>query len=158
ETPRKNRLALFSYFSASRLGTRAAGTSGGCFRTEFPGPKPPFSITRFNTTRCGLAFACILMAFSLSSQGPETASNLVANPDLEDLADHNHPAHWEPFVVSVPGTFAIDEAEKHSGKQSVRIDAPENTRLYLRSEPIAVAPGERISASAWVKCKDVPPG
>ena len=35
-------------------------------------------------------------------------------------------------------------------------NAPENTRLYLRSDPIPVAPGEKIAASAWVKCKDVP--
>jgi hypothetical protein len=86
------------------------------------------------------------------------ATNLVANGGLEETSDKKLPPHWEPFVVSVPGTFTIDESVKHEGRQSVRIDAPENTRLYLRSEPIPVAPGEKITASAWVKCKDVPVG
>src|SRR5207248_2870748 len=95
----------------------------------------------------------LLCVCSVASASP----NLVANGGLEQVGDKNLPPHWEPFVVSVPGTFTIDESVKHQGEQSVRIDAPENTRLYLRSEPIAVAPGEKITASAWVKCKDVPP-
>src|SRR5436190_13824496 len=100
-------------------------------------------------------FLCVLCASAVIPCA-SAATNLVANGGLEQTDDKNLPPHWEPFVVSVPGTFTIDKSVKHGGEQSVRIDAPENTRLYLRSEAIPVAPGEKISASAWVKCKDVP--
>ena len=53
--------------------------------------------------------------------------------------------------------FAIDTEVKHEGNQSVRITSADSTRAYVRSiEPIPVAPGEKISGSFWVKCKDVP--
>jgi hypothetical protein len=86
----------------------------------------------------------------------DTENSLVLNPGLEDVGQNQLPAHWEKFVVSVDGKMTIDTDVKHSGRQSIRIDAPENTRLYLRSDPIPVVPGEKITASAWVKFKNVP--
>src|SRR3954454_17122644 len=59
---------------------------------------------------------------------PARAANLLANPSLEEIGENNLPAHWAPFAVSIPGKFSVDEAIKHDGKQSIRIDAPENTR------------------------------
>ena len=100
----------------------------------------------------------LFVALALLAIPAGASPNLLVNPSLEQIGADQLPPHWEQCVVSLPGKFTIDESMKHDGLQSVRIDAPETTRLYLRSDPIPVAPGETITASAWVKCKDVPPG
>src|SRR5947208_3542092 len=102
-----------------------------------------------------LGVLCVSVSLCFQ-RAARAAENLVQNGTLEETTDKHLPPHWEPFVVSVPGTFTIDKSVKHDGEQSVRIDAPENTRLYLRSEAIPVGPGEKITTGAWVKCKDVP--
>ena len=100
---------------------------------------------------CGI---CVLFIAAYAQAAP----NLLLNPGLEETSPGPLPPHWSPLILGIPGQFTIDDSVKHEGRQSIRIDAPESTRLYLRSDPIAVAPGEKISAGAWVKCKDVPPG
>src|SRR4051794_6122687 len=116
--------------------------------------------SRMNARHLSAGFLCVLCVsvVQLCSSPASYAGNLIQNGELEAASSDKLPPHWTPFVVSLPGTFTIDREVKHEGEQSGRIDAPENTRLYLRSDPIPVAPGEKITASAWVKCKDVPPG
>src|SRR5438128_146056 len=83
--------------------------------------------------------------------------NLLTNPGFEQAGKENLPAHWEPVVIGVAPTFAMDTSERHSGAASARITAEQTTRAYFASEPIAVVPGEKLKATAWVKLKDVPP-
>ena len=95
------------------------------------------------------------------SDGHEPATRVApypANAGFEDVGKDNMPAQWEPFVIGAPAQFALDSGEKHSGKHSARVSATEVARSYFRSAPIAIAPGEKIHVSAWVKHKDVPPG
>jgi hypothetical protein len=82
--------------------------------------------------------------------------NLVSNPGLESI-DGPNPAGWAPLAMGVPAQFAVDNSVAHDGTQSVRIDATEVTRSYLRSNPIPVTAGEIVEISAWVKTRDVPP-
>ena len=86
------------------------------------------------------------------------APNLARNPGLEAPLKGELPEGWSPVVIGAPARFAVDGAERHGGAQSVRITAPEVTRSYVVSDPIDVAPGERLEVSAWVKQRDVPPG
>src|SRR5206468_8121225 len=82
--------------------------------------------------------------------------NLLTNPGFEQAGKENLPAHWEPLVIGVTPMFATDTGERHGGAASARITSEQTTRAYFVSEPIAVAPGEKLKASAWVKMKDVP--
>jgi hypothetical protein len=129
----------------------------GAQSDEFDKTNPMQVAKPFGPMVCVL-FCALAVAFAAASANAAEARNLLNNPGLEEVAAQGQPKAWGPFVVSVPGTFTSDQTIKHSGNRSLRIDAPENTRLYLRSDPIPVAPGEKISASAWVKCKDVPVG
>ena len=99
---------------------------------------------------CGI---CVLFIAAWRSR-PKSVTKSRTGRDVARPAS----AHWASLVLGIPGQFTIDDSVRHEGRRSIRIDAPESTRLYLRSDPIAVAPGEKITASAWVKCKDVPPG
>lgn len=85
---------------------------------------------------------------------PLATPNLIRNPGLEETTPGGQPVGWEPLTIGAPAHFAVDEVEKHSGERCLRIVAPEITRSYWRSEPIAVAPGEAIRIGAWVKCRN----
>jgi hypothetical protein len=88
------------------------------------------------------------------------AQNLISNGELEGssaTAAQELPNGWEAHVVGTPAQIWSDPSEKHAGRSSVRVDADEITRAYVRSTaPVEVAPGETIEASAWVKVRDVP--
>jgi hypothetical protein len=81
--------------------------------------------------------------------------NLVLNPGFEQTKG-KEPANWTPLTIGPAAQFQLDREVHHAGGQSLRITAPEITRVYICSDYIPVAPGETIDASAWVKCKDVP--
>lgn len=100
----------------------------------------------------------LLVALLVSTQlaPAQGKPDLLLNAGLEDAGENRLPRHWEPQSIGAPAQFAADTQEKHGGRQSVRITAPEVTRSYLRSESIAIAPGERLLIAAWVKCRDVP--
>ena len=106
---------------------------------------------RFSWT---LAAAVLLIAMIPRVRAAE---NLIANGEMEGAASaQNLPTHWQPLIVSTPAEFATDFEQKHGGQSSIRIVAPESTRSYAVSDAIAVAPGETIHGSAWVRVKDVP--
>ena len=84
------------------------------------------------------------------------APNLLLNPGFEEIKG-DFPADWEKTVIGVAPEFSIDRANPHGGKDAACINSAEVTRSYFTSAPIAVSPGEKINASAWVSCKDVPP-
>ena len=76
-----------------------------------------------------------------------------------ESAGEKLPRGWEALSIGTPAKFTTDAQERREGSSSIRIDAAEVTRSYARSsDPIAVAGGEVIEASAWVKAKDVPAG
>jgi hypothetical protein len=95
------------------------------------------------TLLCGVA----------SAQAPE---NLLANPGLEGDAPGQVAPGWSPVSIGVPATFSVDAVALHAGRSSQRISAAEVTRSYVKSDAIAVAPGETVRASVWVKCEGVP--
>ena len=95
--------------------------------------------------------ACLTVSGSAAA-----AENLVENGAMETIAQEL-PGGWELLSIGAPARLSVDTSEKHGGKASVRLDAPEVTRSYARSvKPIEVAPGEMVEASAWVKFRDVP--
>jgi hypothetical protein len=106
----------------------------------------------------------LLLVLVLGTALARGASNLLENGGFETApaspgaAAQELPSGWEPLIISGPSKIVVDGNEKHGGASSVRVDAPENTRSYVRSAtPIEIAPGETIEASAWVKVKNVPP-
>lgn len=84
--------------------------------------------------------------------------NLIDNPGLEKLTEDGKPLAWEPLIIGAPAQFTTDEQTFHGGARSIRIDAGEIARSYLRSAGIPVAAGEVVEISAWVKTRDVPAG
>src|SRR5437762_1325868 len=99
--------------------------------------------------------ASLLLAGSIAFAD---SKNLLPEPGMEGAPVKGLPTGWEKAGVGADKSkFAIDTEVKHEGNQSVRIASADSTRAYVRSiEPIPVAPGEKISGSFWVKCKDVP--
>jgi hypothetical protein len=80
----------------------------------------------------------------------------LTNGAMEGPAGAQHlPPHWETFILGTPAAFAIDTSIKHSGGQSIRIDAKEATRSYVWSDKIPCAPGEKIHAGCWIKCDNI---
>jgi hypothetical protein len=87
---------------------------------------------------------------------PTIDQNLLPNPSLETA---QVPEHWKFLNVwGAPGHFALDEQVAHSGKRSFRVSAKQSTQSWLYSDPIPVAAGETIEASAWVRYQDLPEG
>src|SRR6266540_1917609 len=93
-----------------------------------------------------------VVTFMLTTFAFAKEENLLTDPGFEDAGK------WEKVIIGATPEFALDQTVKHGGKQSGRITAAEVTRAYYASAPIAVAPGEKISASGWVKVKDVQSG
>ena len=105
------------------------------------------------TRNLSSAITLLLLCCSLTAGAEQ---NLIANGEAEGPPSAEKlPPHWSPLVVSTTASFATDATEKHGGRASIRITAPEQTRSYARSDVIPVAPGETIHGSAWVKVKDV---
>jgi hypothetical protein len=105
------------------------------------------------------AVTCMIMLILAVSTAPAAwadTSNLVANPGLEGAGPGQLPPGWAGLDIGPPADFAIDPDVRRTGRQSARIHADETVRSYLQSQPIAVAPGEIIRASAWVRFQDVP--
>ncbi len=120
----------------------------------------------FKTYRLFFFLTCIgsfLGCHRASSPGAHReieTDSLIPNPGLEAPAAPYLPlgylpVGWNKVVIGVPATFTIDTTVKHAGRSSVRMDAADIARSYIQSEPIEVAPGEKIYASAWVKCQDI---
>src|SRR5687768_1252805 len=104
--------------------------------------------------------AALLFCCLCASSASGASSNLIANGEFEGAgasAAQELPKGWEPLNIGAPAKIAADSTDRHGGQASVRIDAAEVTRAYVRSTAgIEVAPGETIDASAWVKARDVP--
>jgi len=103
-----------------------------------------------------LAAVCCLTAANLTAQEQPASGNLVSNPGLEPPAQKGLPDGWSAVVIGAPAQLAVDAEERHEGRLSVRITAAEVARSYVRSEPIEVAPGEKLRIGAWVKTRGVP--
>lgn len=102
-----------------------------------------------------IAIVVVLITLPASTRAADdfTVSLSPANAGFEGAVDL---AHWTPRTLGAPANFAIDTNQFHDGKQSLRMEAKEQSRSAAISEPIMVAPGEVIHVSVWVKCKDVP--
>src|SRR5688572_28075756 len=83
--------------------------------------------------------------------------NLAQNPGMELMLTSGQPQFWTLLNIGAPAELTVDSDEKHDGKQSMRLSAKEVTRSYLHGSPMLVAPREKLTVSAWVKVKDVPP-
>src|SRR5207244_1748882 len=107
----------------------------------------------------GLTSALIAMLLLIAARPSQAADtqDLLPNGDFERVVSTTQPANWQPLIIGAKSQFSLDEQEKHGGRYSAKIVAPEFARSYWRSDAIPVAPGEKIHASAWVKVKDVPP-
>jgi uncharacterized protein GlcG (DUF336 family) len=109
-----------------------------------------------------LLLSCVAISTTVAQNASSTASaaagpaNLAQNPGMEQMLSGDKLQSWDLLNIGAPAELAVDTAEKHSGKQSVRVSAKEVTRSYARSAPILVAPGEKLTCSMWVKVKDVP--
>ncbi|MEO6436036.1 MAG: hypothetical protein ABIP55_09770 [Tepidisphaeraceae bacterium] len=117
-----------------------------------PQPEPGFM-------RIAVAISILWLTASIAS----AATNLITNGEMiPSPASGVLPPGWTPLIIGAEAKFTTDAQERRSADAqgaTVRIDAAEVTRSYLRSvESIPVAPGETIDASAWVKVKDVPAG
>jgi hypothetical protein len=100
----------------------------------------------------------LLVLFLIPGAGL-AAANLLVNGQMEGAKAGALPPGWGSITMGAPARFTTDTTDKHAGQASVRIEAPKQTRSYLRSmEGIPVVPDETIDASAWVKIKNVPAG
>jgi hypothetical protein len=111
--------------------------------------------------RIALLFTCLAIPPAFAQTAPSTttapaASNLVPNPGMEE-SETNFVRSWDGLSIGAPAEFAVDRDEKHGGTQSLRVTAKEVTRSYVVSDAMQVAPGERLTFSAWVRTRDVPP-
>jgi hypothetical protein len=86
----------------------------------------------------------------------EEGANLLKNPGFETMGAAGMPEGWEPLIIGFKPEFVVDQHDPHGGKQSMRITSTEVTRAYVVSQPIEVAPGENVQATAYVKVEDVP--
>lgn len=97
----------------------------------------------------------VLGAIGLMQTG-SGAPNLAANPGFEQSSGPTAAEQWEAVVKGAAAQFHLDEQVFRSGRRSMRIDAGEVTRAYIRSQAIPVAPGEKLRISAWARTRDVP--
>lgn len=73
--------------------------------------------------------------------GPQPS---LLNGDME-LLDNGRPKYW-----ILPATAQLTTEQKHSGSYSVRVDDPTSTAgVTVRSNKIAVTPGQKYDASVW---------
>ena len=101
-----------------------------------------------------LIAACVVASSAFADNARRLAS-IVANGGMEDVAA-DLPNGWHKLVFGVPAQFAVDSVEHHGGGHSVRMSASESGAVFLVSDYLPVGVGETFTASAWVKCKDVP--
>ena len=100
-----------------------------------------------------------LLLLHLTASFSFAAANLIRNGGFESATPGKLPPGWEPLSIGTEAKFTADAQERRDGAASICIDAAEVTRSYIRStDPIPVAAGETIEASAWVKIQNVPPG
>ncbi|MBI4580609.1 MAG: carbohydrate binding domain-containing protein [Planctomycetes bacterium] len=100
----------------------------------------------------------VVQVWTVASSAIAAPGNLASNPGLEVVSQGPLSDGWEPLSIGAPARFVVDEQIRHTGRRSIRIDADEVTRSYARSAAIAVAPGETVEISAWVRTRDVPQG
>ena len=75
----------------------------------------------------------------------------VPNGDFELEAD-GLPVGWSFSAGEQAGKVLLDDADRHSGKQSVRVEISGETGWTLAcSEPIPVKPGDELAISGWAK-------
>lgn len=98
----------------------------------------------------------VLLLISPIAFAAPAMTNLIPNSGMEGLPGNRLPDHWSSIVIGIAPTFSTDGQTRHGGNSSIRITAKDVTRAYVRSQTIEVAPGEKIGASVWVKCQDVP--
>ncbi|MHC4441838.1 MAG: carbohydrate binding domain-containing protein [Planctomycetota bacterium] len=99
-----------------------------------------------------LVLSILVIALTWQQAVAQTTGNLISNPEFD--RDLNG---WE---TSGPAEFAIDPAEKHSGKGSARITVTADQPLKYQhiAWPSAVKPGQEYVATFWVRCKDLKAG
>lgn len=94
---------------------------------------------------------------SVSICATTTTRNLVNNPGFEEgVAASGLPNGWSTWVPSGPGGSQIEVPHdvKHSGGSAARIRTTTEGPAFLLSNVIAVAPGEKLTISAWCRAED----
>ncbi len=114
------------------------------------------SNSRLSGACLALVLTTIAFADIRAAHAKDEPANLLQNPGFEKVGAGEMPEGWEPLIIGARPDFIIDPNEPHDGKQSMRITSAEVTRAYVVSQPIEVAPGENVQATAYVKVQDVP--
>lgn len=65
------------------------------------------------------------------------------------------PAQWKTWVPSHGPIVKLADDQKHDGAHSLLIQTDHDLVAYTMSEPVPVAPGEKITLSAWCKVQDM---
>ena len=105
---------------------------------------------RLGGSRTKLLVLTCLVGANLALAGP----SLIENGGFEQLAG-TQPADWEPLVIGAPAKFSLTQ-DAAEGRSCASIIAREISRAYWRSQPVRVAPGERLGFAAQVRSGDVP--
>jgi hypothetical protein len=101
----------------------------------------------------------LIVPLLLAGLARADSKNLLSGGDMEGAGPKGLPPQWTTLIIGPAATIASDRQTRHDGAQSIRIRAAESTRAYARSvDPVAVAPGEKLIGSFWVRCADVPTG
>lgn len=86
----------------------------------------------------------------------ETHGSVVWDPSFEsNLRDNTFSWHFRPIVQGV--SIGLDETEKHSGSQSLRLsfDGKHNPDLEAACTIGIVQPGTRYDFSGWIKTQEI---
>lgn len=87
---------------------------------------------------------------------PACCQNLVVNGDFEGGAgEKNLPVHWETWNPSGTPVVRLADDQKHEGGHALYMETKVDAHAIAMSEPIAVAPGEKVTLSAWCKVQDM---
>ncbi len=85
-------------------------------------------------------------------------TNLVSNGDFEAPPGKDAlPPHWSTYVPEGTATIRIDQPGRDGGR-CVRIETRSDLKATLVSEPIPVAPGEKLALTAWCRTEGVRSG
>lgn len=94
------------------------------------------------------ALLCCWAALTLAA--PD--GNLVLNGDFEGKADaQGLPAPWLSYVPGHTAVMRVADDVKHEGLRSLFIQTDADIKASCVSDPIPVAPGERLSLSVWCR-------
>jgi hypothetical protein len=84
------------------------------------------------------------------------AQNVITNADFETSTSEGAlPAKWGKWIPQSGPEIRLANEQAHSGTHSISIRTRTDAHAISMSEPIAVAPGEKLTLSAWCKAQDI---